>query len=120
MISMSRLGLYVLGFLALVSACAAGRHAASQPASRGHTTVRNTHTRPASGGLPRPVGDPLLTRQASLVGHVHGMVGGYTSLIVGTDASRTEPRGVARSLIALAGIGHLQVSCSRTPRGRFI
>jgi hypothetical protein len=51
---------------------------------------------------------------------VHGSVGGYTSLIVVTDATRTDPEGSARSLITLAGIGHLQVSCTRRPRGRVV
>lgn len=46
-------------------------------------------------------------------------MGGYTSLIVVTDASRSEPKHATKTLIRLADIGSLAVSCSRTPQGHF-
>jgi hypothetical protein len=61
----------------------------------------------------------LPTRQASIVGHVGGTIGGYTSEIVVTDATRSLKRHATATLVTLAGIGRLRVSCSGHPDGRF-
>jgi hypothetical protein len=106
-----------VGFLLLAPACAGGGGASSNPSSISQVPPTRDQE-PA--GLPRPSGRPLLTRRASLVGHVRGTVGGYTSLIVVTDASRSEPRHATKTLITLAGIGRLQVHCTTQPKGRFI
>jgi hypothetical protein len=46
-------------------------------------------------------------------------VAGYTSLIVVTDAQRSLGRGATATLLSLAGIGRLRITCSVHPRGAF-
>ena len=82
-------------------------------------TTRPTVHRHRRSALPKPVGQPLLTRQGSLIGHVRGTVGGYTSEIVVTDATRSLKREATGTLVNLAGIGPLRVICSGRPHGRF-
>ena len=65
------------------------------------------------------VGQPIRATQASLVGHVRGLSGGYTSLIVVTDAERSLNPSQTGTLITLAGIGRLSVTCSQAPTASF-
>ena len=62
----------------------------------------------------------MLAGQRSLVGRVRGSIGGYTSLIVVTDAQRSVDPGATATLVGLAGIGRVRVTCSRHPHGRFV
>lgn len=93
---------------AVAASCNGSSGAGSAPAGAAQTDV-----------VPKAIGPRLLSGQRSLVGHVRGRVGGYTSLIVVTDAQRSLGRGATATLVSLAGIGRLRITCSAHPRGTF-
>jgi hypothetical protein len=95
---------------AVAAACNGSSGAASAPASAGAAKT---------DVVPKAIGPRLLSGQRSLVGHVRGRVGGYTPLIVVTDAQRSLGRGAIATLVSLAGIGRLRITCSAHPRGTF-
>ncbi len=95
---------------AVAASCNGSSGAASAPASAGAAQT---------SAVPKAIGPRLLSGQRSLVGHVRGRVGGYTSLIVVTDAQRSLGRGATATLVSLAGIGRLRITCSAHPRGTF-
>jgi hypothetical protein len=95
--------------------CAISGCAGSSSATSGQTPSRAASTKTAP-----TVGGALLPGQFSLVGHVRGSVGGYTSLIVVTDAERSLKPSQAATLVVIAGVGRLRVTCSAHPAARFI
>jgi hypothetical protein len=100
----------------LVLACT-GCGGGSSPTSQGAS---------AAGALPTAAGNPLPTRQVTLVGHVDARSGGYASIVYVTDAERslTNPgEGVLlrlRGAVGIKTIGSLHVACGATPRSRFV
>jgi hypothetical protein len=85
----------------------------------------STQSTPAAGALPTAVGNPLPTRQVTLVGHLDARSGGYATSVYVTDAERSVTNPGEGVLLRLRGgigvktIGALHVTCEATPRSQF-
>ena len=111
----------------LVLGCAGcGGSSAPSTVTSTVTATPGSQEAPAAGALPTAAGNPLPTRQVTLVGHVGARSGGYVPIVYVTDAERSVTNPGEGVLLRLRGgvgvetIGSLHVTCGATPRSRFV